>query len=223
MRRSPALHVIPGIFDSTRLGRFRPARASALAVPPTSTPRRGDADRVRVTRLACCENQRLLNTVVIWEGTNLIVADNGFRGVYSSWRTTTFRREGLWRLGWRAGRRCRRSSISRCDRGLAGTRDDDGHSRVRGCGDLWKCGRVWAFHRGIDRSVRFFDGEGIRVFDNAQCEFRYRESVFKGHKQWIVFAAQLGMQPGDALVLRETADRFCRSEPEVSADDEVRG
>jgi UDP-N-acetylmuramate dehydrogenase len=57
-------------------------------------------------------------------------------------------------------------------------------------------------------SVRFFDGESIRVFDNAQCEFRYRESVFKERKEWIIFSALLAMEPGNAAELRETADRI---------------
>src|SRR6202044_2447816 len=30
--------------------------------------------------------------------------------------------------------------------------------------------------------VFFFDGSEIREFDNAQCEFHYRESVFKRHR-----------------------------------------
>jgi UDP-N-acetylmuramate dehydrogenase len=57
-------------------------------------------------------------------------------------------------------------------------------------------------------SVRFFDGDAIRVFDNAQCCFRYRESVFKHHKEWIIFSAQLEMQTGDAETLRAEADRI---------------
>jgi UDP-N-acetylmuramate dehydrogenase len=57
--------------------------------------------------------------------------------------------------------------------------------------------------------VRFFgDGRGIREFDNAQCGFHYRESVFKRHKEWIIFSAELTMERGDAAALRETADRI---------------
>ena len=37
--------------------------------------------------------------------------------------------------------------------------------------------------------VRFFDGCGFREIGNAACEFGYRESVFKRHKDWIILAA----------------------------------
>jgi UDP-N-acetylmuramate dehydrogenase len=56
--------------------------------------------------------------------------------------------------------------------------------------------------------VRFFDGAVIREFDNAQCEFHYRESIFKRHKEWIIFSTELAMERGDAATLRETADKI---------------
>jgi len=56
--------------------------------------------------------------------------------------------------------------------------------------------------------VRFFDGVKVRQFGNAQCEFHYRESVFKRHKEWIIFSAELAMEPGDASALRETSDKI---------------
>ena len=46
--------------------------------------------------------------------------------------------------------------------------------------------------------VHFFDGSGIREFNNAECEFHYRESIFKRHKEWIIFSAELTMERGDA-------------------------
>ena len=38
-------------------------------------------------------------------------------------------------------------------------------------------------------SVRFFDGARVCEITNAACEFRYRESVFKRRKDWIVLSA----------------------------------
>jgi len=59
-------------------------------------------------------------------------------------------------------------------------------------------------------SVRFFDysEDGSRVCEigNAACEFRYRESVFKRHKDWIVLETMLRLPPGDGAALRTTAE-----------------
>jgi UDP-N-acetylmuramate dehydrogenase len=54
-------------------------------------------------------------------------------------------------------------------------------------------------------SVRFFDGEQIREMGNATCEFRYRESVFKRNKDWIVLECSLRLSPGDPEKLRTIA------------------
>jgi UDP-N-acetylmuramate dehydrogenase len=54
--------------------------------------------------------------------------------------------------------------------------------------------------------VCFYDGRSVRVFDNSQCEFHYRESVFKKHKEWIVFSTELLLDAADAAALRKTAD-----------------
>jgi len=55
-------------------------------------------------------------------------------------------------------------------------------------------------------SVRLFDGSRVREIGNADCEFHYRESVFKQHKDWIVLETTLRLPPGDPAALRTTAD-----------------
>src|SRR5207244_1225931 len=55
------------------------------------------------------------------------------------------------------------------------------------------------------RRVRFFDGGQVREIDNAGCEFRYRESIFKRKKQWIIFTTELAMERADAALLQKTA------------------
>jgi UDP-N-acetylmuramate dehydrogenase len=56
------------------------------------------------------------------------------------------------------------------------------------------------------RNVRFYDGSDVRVFDNDACEFLYRESVFKRHKEWIIFSTELVMETAAAGELRKAAD-----------------
>jgi UDP-N-acetylmuramate dehydrogenase len=54
--------------------------------------------------------------------------------------------------------------------------------------------------------VRFFDGVSVREIGNAACEFHYRESVFKRHKEWVVLEATLRLPAGDAPALKNTAE-----------------
>src|ERR1700692_207017 len=53
--------------------------------------------------------------------------------------------------------------------------------------------------------VRFLDGGQVRVFDREECEFQYRESIFKDHKEWIILSTELILEPSDAAVLQKTA------------------
>ena len=60
----------------------------------------------------------------------------------------------------------------------------------------------------VVEAVRFFDGECVRVYGSAECEFHYRESIFKRHKDWIIFSARLALMPASAAELRRTADEI---------------
>ena len=63
----------------------------------------------------------------------------------------------------------------------------------------------------------------IRVFGNAECEFRYRESVFKRHKDWIIFSTELELAPAPTAELRKTADGILKVRLEkYPADHEMR-
>lgn len=59
-------------------------------------------------------------------------------------------------------------------------------------------------------SVRFFDGSAVREIGNSACEFHYRDSVFKRHKDWIVLETTLQLSPGDAVALRTAADAILK-------------
>jgi UDP-N-acetylmuramate dehydrogenase len=76
-------------------------------------------------------------------------------------------------------------------------------------------GNAGAYGRSIDQSVvsvRFFDTgtQEIREIDNAACEFRYRESVFKRNRNWIVLSAELRLEHGHAEDLKAAADSILK-------------
>ena len=58
--------------------------------------------------------------------------------------------------------------------------------------------------------VEFFDGQTLRNFTNAECEFQYRESVFKRHKEWMILLVEFEMVPASVANLRRSADDIIR-------------
>ncbi len=71
----------------------------------------------------------------------------------------------------------------------------------------------------MDR-VRFLDGDAVRTFTGPECCFRYRESIFKAHKDWIILSVTLAMTEAPAAELRDIADgilkiRLAKYPPEM--------
>jgi UDP-N-acetylmuramate dehydrogenase len=74
-------------------------------------------------------------------------------------------------------------------------------------------GNAGAYGHSISERITgvcFHDGCEVREFGHAACEFQYRESVFKRHKDWIVFSADLLLEPADPAALRQTAAEIVR-------------
>ena len=148
-----------------------------------------------------------LDVVVIGGGTNLIVSDAGFRGVALKLVNDRIAAEGLTTYV-ESGASLQKLVDFTVDAGLKGLETMTGIPGFTGAAIY---GNAGAYGHSISEriaTVRFFDGESVRRFDNAQCEFHYRDSIFKRHKQWVVFSAELAMAPGEAAALRETADKI---------------
>lgn len=142
--------------------------------------------------------------VVIGAGTNLIVSDEGFDGVVLRFTASGIKAEGN-RVTAAAGAVLQNLVDFTVERGLAGIHTMTG---IPGFVGAAVYGNAGAYGRSISQSilsVRFFDGSAVRVFDNEQCRFRYRESIFKREKGWIIFAATLELEAGDAAELHRIA------------------
>jgi len=148
-----------------------------------------------------------LDTVVIGDGTNLIVSDAGFRGVVLKLSNDRIQCRGQ-TLCVESGASLQSLVDFTVDAGLKGLETMTG---IPGSVGAAVYGNAGAYGHSIAERVSlvtFFDGSGIREFDNAQCGFHYRESVFKQHKEWIIFSTELAMERGDPAALRETADKI---------------
>jgi UDP-N-acetylmuramate dehydrogenase len=146
-----------------------------------------------------------LETMVIGGGTNLIVSDNGFRGI-----VLRFRADRLLASNGRiiadAGAVLQDLVDFSIAHGLKGLETLSG---IPGSVGAAVYGNAGAYGHSIServRQVRFYDGAEVRVFDNGECEFHYRESIFKRHKEWVIFSTELLLDPADGPALRRAAD-----------------
>jgi UDP-N-acetylmuramate dehydrogenase len=141
---------------------------------------------------------------VLGGGSNLVVNDSGLRGIVLRYTARTLAADGN-NVHAETGANLQDLVDLTIEHGLAGMHTMTG---IPG----WVGGAVYgnagAYGHSIQEfvtRVRFFDGTSVREFDNADCEFRYRESVFKRHKNWVLLSASLVLPGGDAAELKETA------------------
>ena len=144
---------------------------------------------------------------VIGGGSNLLVSDEGFRGLVLRYTANRIVRDGLM-VTADAGAVLQDLVDFTIDHGLTGIHTMTG---IPGWVGAAVYGNAGAYGRAINQSitrVRFYDGAAIREYNNEQCNFRYRESTFKDNKGWIIFSADLHFTAGDAHALRTNADEI---------------
>jgi UDP-N-acetylmuramate dehydrogenase len=145
-----------------------------------------------------------IETAVIGGGTNLIVSDQGFRGLVLRYRGAQVEAHSP-SVRAEAGAELQDLVDFSISRGLKGLETLAGIPGSVG-GAVY--GNAGAYGHAISErvvEVRFFDGEQVRVFANHECRFEYRESIFKDHKDWIIFSTGFYLEAADARVLCETA------------------
>jgi UDP-N-acetylmuramate dehydrogenase len=140
--------------------------------------------------------------VVIGGGTNLIVSDEGFRGIVLRFTARRILAAGD-RVVADSGAVLQDLVDFTVERGLKGLETLAG---IPGSVGAAIYGNAGAYGHSIServRTVRFYDGRDVRVFDGDACEFHYRESIFKRHKEWIIFSTELVLEQADASALRK--------------------
>jgi UDP-N-acetylmuramate dehydrogenase len=142
---------------------------------------------------------------VIGGGTNLIVDDAGFPGVVIRYVRKDIEIDGD-RVRVEAGAMLQDLVDQTIDAGLRGLETMTGIPGWVG-GAIY--GNAGAYGRSIQEcveTVRYFDGSKICELTVNQAEFKYRSSIFKSCKSWIVLDATLKLTPADPAQLRATAD-----------------
>ena len=190
------LHVIPGapLSRYTRFGIGGPADLYAETCSVEAF----------VAALAASRESGI-DAVVIGDGTNLIVSDEGFRGMVLRYRADRLFAANN-RVIAEAGAVLQSLVDFSTARGLKGLETLAG---IPGSVGAAVYGNAGAYGHSISErvvSVRFYDGRLVRIFSNEQCRFQYRESIFKRNKDWIIFSTELLLDSADSSELKRIAD-----------------
>lgn len=144
---------------------------------------------------------------VVGAGTNLIVSDAGFRGVVLRFIASAIDVQSN-QITAQAGAELQSLVDTSIANSLQGIHT---MTRIPGLVGAAVYGNAGAYGHSIHEwvhEVRFFDGERIQTFDNDACEFRYRESIFKRHKDWTIFSTTLHLAPGNHAELARKAEEI---------------
>jgi UDP-N-acetylmuramate dehydrogenase len=142
--------------------------------------------------------------MIMGGGTNLVVSDAGFRGAIIRYTGTRIERNGT-RLRVEAGAVLQDVVDASIRFGLKGLETMTGIPGLVG-GALY--GNAGAYGRSIQELVECVhatDGNGVVALRNQDCRFRYRSSIFKDWKKWIILSTELRFTPGDETGLAEKA------------------
>jgi UDP-N-acetylmuramate dehydrogenase len=161
------------------------------------------------TETGCIEAFRFIEAsgtarLIMGGGTNLVVSDAGFRGAIIRYTGARIERNGT-RLRVEAGAVLQHVVDASIRFGLKGLETMTGIPGFVG-GALY--GNAGAYGRSIQELVECVhatDGNGVVAFRNEDCRFRYRSSIFKDQKKWIVLSTELRFTPGDETELAEKA------------------
>ena len=149
-------------------------------------------------------NAMALPHIVIGGGSNLVVSDSGYEGIVLRFTGKRIVQNGM-SLQAEAGAVLQDVVDRSMALGLAGMESMTGIPGYLGGAVYGNAGAYGRSMQELVENVRFTDGESVRQFNNEECRFRYRESVFKDHKGWIVLSADLRFIPGDPQMLAQTA------------------
>jgi UDP-N-acetylmuramate dehydrogenase len=144
---------------------------------------------------------------VLGGGSNVVVSDQGYPGVVLRYRGVRLEQHGQ-RVTVEAGVELQHLVDFTIERGLKGLETMTG---IPGWVGAAIYGNAGAYGHSISErivSVRHFDGAAVRELDREACRFRYRDSIFKDHKDWVILGAELEMDTGDPAELRRIAEEI---------------
>ncbi len=141
---------------------------------------------------------------LLGDGSNVVASDKGFRGLVARYTASGLvYRDGA--IDADAGGSLQALVDLTLEHGLEGL-----HTLTRIPGSVGGAiyGNAGAYGNQIDQFVQrvdFLDGTRMRSFGPRECEFEYRESIFKRRKDWLIVGVRLVLPRGDPVALQVRA------------------
>lgn len=133
---------------------------------------------------------------IVGEGSNLIPADNGFRGLIIKNQIENFRRTGN-KIHVDAGNNLLKFILQLDQLGLSGMENMAGIPGTVG-GAIYGCAGAYGQEiKDTLIAVRIYDGKSAKWISEEQCRFKYRDSIFKTKKDWIILGAKFKFKKGN--------------------------
>lgn len=138
-----------------------------------------------------------LPVFVLSGGSNLLIADSGYRGlvIHLAFRGVLFHDAG--RVTVAAGEVLLSTVLALVDRGLSGLEHMAGVPGSVGGAVRGNAGAFGTEISDVVQSVKAYDTheESMRVFTKEECDFHYRSSIFKADRRYIILSVDLELQP----------------------------
>ncbi|MEZ5366443.1 MAG: FAD-binding protein [Bryobacterales bacterium] len=156
------------------------------------------------------------------EGSNLLVSDDGYRGVVLRCKGRRIRlNDDL--VEAEAGAPLQALVDFTIVQGMKGL-----HTLERVPGSVGGAiyGNAGAYGNSMDQAivgVRYLEDGIVRQASKADCEFRYRESVFKRHKNRCILSCTVRLPEGVGAMLQKEAVEIRRIATRSSSDRALRG
>ncbi|MES2953657.1 MAG: UDP-N-acetylmuramate dehydrogenase [Patescibacteria group bacterium] len=163
---------------------------------------KNDAELARVIRFA---QEKGIPVTVIAGGSNLVVSDGGVAGLVVRITYGGMRELGGVRMECDAGVSLGALITHLTGRGLEGLESLSGIPGTVGGAVVGNAGAYGQSISGPIEGVRIFDGEKIRTISKDECEFAYRNSIFKRERAWVLLSVRFRLEVGKAAELKAKA------------------
>lgn len=146
---------------------------------------------------------------LLGSGSNVLISDRGFDGV-AIWLSGGGVRVAGEKLSVDAGVMMARAVSESAKAGLAGFEWGIGIPGTVGGSVRGNAGCFGGEMKDVVESVEVLDAPNaaLRTLGNSDCEFNYRDSIFKRHSKWVIVSATLALKKGDPHIIQENIKRI---------------